>query len=490
MCDKKSLYCSLSSLICAFFFCFAAIFALMHCLMGSLLFSLFGVAIGAYSMIKNQGQFFSLQLVFWLFSALYALSTPLNLCFGGKVDSTFAAGNMEENVFPFLVAYALSSLGFFAGCSWVYRFRVQSPLDTSKQTRKKLDLSIIQRGLFFTAILTSFFELVNLIRVGGVNMLFVGKGVYQSAVGDLSLTLPSETIYGICGIFIGLYLSYIKVNNVSNKKIKLFFAFLLLFPFLFCKTLLGQRGALVSALLSGIASYSIYTPIKRIRIKTLVGLLLVYVFLMALYTNRGIVSLLLTNPNEFVSRALDFQRLKENLNPSNSEFGAAFGNFCMFYEKYGTRFDKQYGLTYVKGLLVMIPSFLFPGEKPLAITYVFRDEFFPSWASRSRIASTGFSSILEAYMNGGFLGVFLIYSLIGFLVKKLDMLRNRQGQLLSIMISSILIGTCMDFSRSEFGGLLSTVFWDIVYCIIIYCFITCFGYNNDPYNIKDHELLD
>lgn len=325
------------------------------------------------------------------------------------------------------------------------------------------------RGAILSAFFASLFEAINLYRIGGINMLFIGKGAYQSVVGDLFITLPSSLMYSICGIFTGMVLAYYKSHNFHAKDKKYFFMIiLLLVPFLFCKILLGMRGALVSIFLTGMASYTAIIPLKKISWKLLLWTLLIYLFLVFLVTNRGIVSLLLTNPDDFFSQAFDLKRLSSNFNPGNSEFGAAFGNFCVFFEKYGTEFDKQFGITYLQGLATPIPSFLYPGDKPVQITYVFRDEFFSSWAQRSRIASTGFSSILEGYINGGFVGVLLVYLVWGKLLRVADYIRLKHTNTLGIILSSILADSCMVFSREAFGDILSSYLWEAIYALVIY----------------------
>lgn len=486
---RKSMQYSLSSIVCIFLFFMAAISALLRWLNIALFFSVISAFLGAYSIVKQHGQLFSFRLLFWCFSALYALSSPFNIAFGLNENLTFISGNVNNNVFPFLVAYALSCIGYILACTCFLQREEHWNNEAKDSTlgKEPLNINTLKMGFLFTALLASSFEIINLMRIGGVKMLFLGKGGYQSAVGDLSFSLPSETMYTLWGAFIGLYVSIGQKKKGNIKILTILLSLLFLFPFLMCKIILGMRGALVAALLSGIASYSVYRPIKTIRLKNIIWLCVVYIFLMFLYTNRGIVSLILTNPNEFFVRAFDFSNLIEILNPGEGEFGAAFGNFCVFYEKYGMRFERQFGLTYIKGLIVSIPSFLFPVEKPLSITYVFRNEFFSSWASHSRIASTGFSSILEAYMNGGFFGVFLVYVVIGTVLKKIDELRNtKQKNILIVMITSSLAGLCIDFHRTEFGGIFSSVVWDSIYSVIIYICASFFERKNMyEYNFKN-----
>lgn len=461
--QNNSLFIPSFYLVGIFLFIFTCCLAALEYTEITVLLCVIGTFIVAKGILKEKQQLFSLTLFFWLFSALYGLSVPVSIALGGEIDDTFFFGNLTQNINPFLIAYSLSCIGFLLGQINFGRNDYQD----IKVNSNIFNFDILARGAMLSAFFASLFETINLYRIGGINMLFIGKGTYQSVVGDLFITLPSSLMYSICGIFTGMVLAYCKLHNLKARKY-FFIIILLLVPFLFCKILLGMRGALVSIFLTGMAGYTAIIPLKKISWKLLLWTLLIYLFLVFLVTNRGIVSLLLTNPGDFFSKAFDLERLSSNFNPGNSEFGSAFGNFCVFFEKYGTEFDKQFGMTYLQGLAIPIPSFFYPGDKPIQITYIFRDEFFSSWAQRSRIASTGFSSILEGYINGGFVGVLLVYFIWGKLLRVADYIRLKHTNTLGIILSSILADSCMVFSRAAFGDILSSYLWEAIYALFIY----------------------
>ena len=121
-----------------------------------------------------------------------------------------------------------------------------------------------------------------------------------------------------------------------------------------------------------------------------------------------------------------------------------------------THIEFKFGETYLRGLVIWIPSFMCIGEKPQQITYEFRDSYFPSEAKRSSIAGTAFSSILEAYWNFGYLGVFVIYFIVAYLLQKLDLYWKNYSEfsfLLYILISPFLIS----FHRSALGDIISNI---------------------------------
>lgn len=457
--DMNVQYLSRHFVLSTILFLFSSIFSLAEVTSLSVYCCCISVIVAVFGFIKKEKQIFSLQVVLWIFSSLYALSTPLNMINGRENDPTFLAGNLEKNVNVFLLAYCISSIAFLL-----------SQIHSNGKSEHYIDKvatineSIVKKGCILSAFLTSFFEIINLVRIGGISMLFEGKGVYQSLVGDLFLTLPSASMYCIYGLFMGIafaldYKINSKIRNVSM---------VIILPFIVCKVLLGMRGALVSAVLCGIASYSTIKPVKKIKFKTICYIFIAYCFLVFLNSNRSLVFLILSDPAYFFSLAFDIDRFFYSFNPSNSEFGAAFGNFCVFYEKYGMDFSWKWGMTYLEGLLVPIPSFILPFEKPVQITYLFRNEFFASWADRSRIASTGFSSILEAYINWGFIGIFVVYYVVGKCMAFLDEIRKKSSNLLSVLISSSFVNLSLSFSRTAFGGLASEYIWIVIYIIIIY----------------------
>lgn len=455
---KISIYIVIGILL----FSFSAISAIVNLTEVAIALCLIGVFTISVYIVKKQQQFFSLSIVFWLFSALYGLSTPISLVNGEPMSPVFSFGNLEKNVNPFLIAYSLSNIGFILGY-----------INNSKNNKNQIkevfvNKVIIKRCVYISAFLASIFELINMLRIGGFSMLLRGKGVYQSLVGDLFITLPSEIMYAICGMFCGIIFGYNQLHKENKMMQIIVYITLLLMPFLACKIILGQRGALISFVLLFLATYTVYCPIKRISAKMVLIFLFIYLFFTFLYTNRSLVNLIATNPSDFFDKAFDLERLYANVNPANNEFGAAFGNFCVFFEKYGIEFDKYYGLTYLQGLLVPIPSFLCFGEKPLQITYAFRDEFFYSWATYSRIASTGFSSILEAYINGGFIGIVIVYAIIGKLIDISDRLRLRCLNVHGLILTSLILPVCMDFSRTAFGGTFGSYVWNSVYSFTIY----------------------
>ena len=184
-----------------------------------------------------------------------------------------------------------------------------------------------------------------------------------------------------------------------------------------------------------------------------------------LYANRAIVGLLQTNPQLFFEKAFSSERIVSALNPGSNEFGAAYGNFNRFITSGDYEF--KYGETYLRGLVLPIPTFLYPGEKPKQITYIFRDRYFASEAKRSAIAGTGFSAILEAYWNFGYIGILIMYCIYGLLISTLEKKKyssNILSPIIYIYSSSVLIS----FSRTAFGDIFSTLIMKAIVLTLLF----------------------
>lgn len=116
----------------------------------------------------------------------------------------------------------------------------------------------------------------------------------------------------------------------------------------------------------------------------------------------------------------------------------------------------KYGETYVKGLLLCVPSFLYPGEKPQQITYEFRDKYFASEASRSSIAGTAFSSIMEAQWNFGYIGIVIMYIIYGYTIKHIEN-KIKYKNIFNAVIYLCIAPCIIRFHRSALGDIVSYI---------------------------------
>jgi oligosaccharide repeat unit polymerase len=419
---------------------------------------------------KNiNGDYTNSTLIFIAFSTLYGISGPINVVWGDGLNRLFST---QYNTSAFLISYAIANIGLINGIT-IYNLVnkndnliAENSIKTVFNNRKEL----MNIGLFLAAF-ASLFELINLLRIGGIEMLTTGKAIYQSSTSELTLTLPSYEImilaFSLVGLFLGV--TYIEKSNEKGLRFKILLFLMYSTPFLLIKTILGQRGTLLKLFFCIFIGITYFKPIKKIKPKLIIILLIVYVFLAFLFANREIVYLIPDNPNSFFETAFNRERIVNALNPGANEFGAAFGNYSEYYNEYNSKFSPKLGETYIKGLVVPIPSFIYPGEKPKQITYEFRDEFFLSEASRGAIAGTGFSSILEAYMNFNYYGVFFIYVLVGYFLQKIDKV-YRNKSLFLIILYTTSISLTISFHRSAFGLIFANIFLEsiLIFLIITY----------------------
>ncbi len=416
------------------------------------------------------GSYTNITLFFVSFSILYGLSGPINAVWGDGLPDIFSKPYFTDE---FLFSYSIANIGLIFGIV-LYKLK-NSKISHSngnnilirKYENPKMLLDI---GMFF-ALLGSVFEIINLIRIGGFMRLFQGKAIYQSLTSELKLTLPSSDLMIISFSLVGLYLGFMKINknkeNINKFKIILFLVYSS--PYLLIKIILGQRGLLITLFLCILIGVAYFNPIKKIKFKLVVILVIMYVFMAFLYANRSITSLILDDPNLFIEIAFQKERIVKALNPGINEFGAAFGNYSEFYSKYKTEFIPKLGKTYIKGLVLPIPSFIYPGTKPKQITYEFRDEFFPFEAKRGTIAGTGFSSILEAYMNFKHIGIFFVYFIIGYFLQKIDFYYKKKNLFFRILYVSM-FSQSISFHRSAFGH----IFANLILKSILICFIVLY----------------
>lgn len=424
--------------------------------------------------LKNViGNYTNTSYVFIVFSTLYGVSGPINVIWGEGLHRLFST---PYNIDAYLISYAIANIGFIIGVV-IYNLinNSNSSLDNSIIEYKKETVFIISRKIFnaglVLALFASIFELINLFRIGGFSILFAGKATYQSLESALILTLPSSEIMIVAFSLIGLYLGVIHIEKVKETGMRLKITLLLgvSTPFLLIKIILGQRGTLITLFICILIGITYFKPMQRIKPKLIFILVLLYVFLGFLFANRGIVALIPRDSKLFFEMAFDKERIVNALNPGANEFGAAFGNFNEYYNKVSSNSTPRLGETYIKALVVPIPSFVYPGTKPKQITYEFRDEFFISEASRGAIAGTGFSSILEAYINYKNYGVFFIYLFIGFILQKVDRY-YRYKSLFFMIMYTVLFSLTMSFHRSAFGTIFGNLFLNaiLIYVIIMY----------------------
>lgn len=405
---------------------------------------------------KNNG--LSLTVVFMFFFMLYSLSAPLSYFIFGEINLSFKKP-FNFDIFLSIVSIINILIGVII---------------VTMRNRKIKQYHFSKTGSLIWGIilLLSFaFEMINIIRIGGVSVLLSGKAIYQEKISDLTLTLPAfelflaASIFAIKDIFIR-----IKYNEKVTKLIIIYTS--LSFPIIFIDVFLGTRGGIIRLFIIVMALFSFIRPFKlKIRYFYIMTTVAIIFILFFSYDARSVLGKTIVNGtyDEYLKIVFSSENIENSFNLGKNEFGVAFGNFNTYYNKYGN--DPNTRFTIFEGIYVAIPRWLLPFEKPEQIVYVFRDEFFPERASISSISSTGFSFILEGYINLGFFGAVIIYLMMISIVLSVEKLFINKHNHVILLLYFMHFPIVTKIHRMSFGDYLGDLTTMIV--VIIFVFFIC-----------------
>jgi len=398
------------------------------------------------------GSWITLSHLFIAAFAMYTLSGPFEVIFGSGEIPPFSP---PFYVREWLIDAAVAATSF-TWATMLFRF--------AYRLRRNPSIRLIDymRIALLLVLLATIGELINLMRAGGSATLLAGKAAYQAATADLKLTFPAPSFALLAFAFLGLHYGSALVGahygeNRSSQRFRGVLFLVISVPLLFIHLVLGQRLEIASYCAAFLLGTTYRTAIKRFPAKWVVGLLVLYLVLSPLYGFRWAFPMWLSGKSLDLPADTIRKLLLSSLNPAVNEFGAPFGNYSIMMQT-GTD-TLYYGSTFLRDLTVVIPGFLYPGEKPTSIVYEFRNRFFADWSLRSRISGTAFSSLLEARMNFGDFGAPLVFFLYGSLLGLFEILRNRY---LSPWFAAFYCSFGMFalvVHRSSTGGTLSGYLW-------------------------------
>ena len=430
------------------------------------IFSVIGFIIMAIGIKDILRSYSNVTLAYIFFMFLYTYSGVFSVIWGDGLHRIFSS-NYQPLVFIILSNIAFCSLHI--GFLFSYKnlnCKNQIELDVNNQ----IDISRILNKAILLAWIAFSMEFINFIRVGGFSAVALGKAYYNSKVSQLVITLPGALMVTISVVYFALYLGHKRLKKIKKINLNILWFIVPISSVLLVYTLLGRRGSFVSIAIIMIVGSYYFKPIKRIPAKILIFGVVLYLMLSILYSVRAHIGFYVFEQNDIsglIQMITDKDRIINAIIPSQNEFGVAFGNFNEYYI---SSVDKalKWGESYLKGFLILIPSWLFPGEKPLQIVYEFRNIYFPSEATRGSIASTGFSFLLEAFMNFRIFGVALVYFLVGVVLAKLEKYRlNKSNSLFFQTFYLSFIAVIGIFQRNAFGDIFSSI---IMYTVILLIF--------------------
>jgi len=451
---KKNLFSRTSFIICwcasnvCLFFNFAEI-SLLFCALYSLIFFIHS--------FNRFGRTISVFIIFLFFHIAYGLTYPIAYTTTSIHEFMPIIFNSLFKLDEYVFLYNIASFGLFLGSLPITNGNFPRIVSNALQKKK---IPFCYQTALVSVVLASVMELINFFRAGGLQTLALGKGAYIGAISDAGLILPSDTFF-IIGI-ICLAILIIKNNKIS-------FYILLSLPYVAIKFITGQRGGLFVPIFIIMLAFFYYKDRKFYSLK---NLFLIFISL-GLLSIMSIYKSVIINT---VSNDMDltyFYNYQHN-NDKNSILFSLFGELyapSLNINEYLTANENErtlmFGESYLIGLLQPIPQFLFPITKPKQITYVFRDKFFPSQAEVSSTAGTGFSSILEAMMNFGYIGVFLVYILVSrfiYLLEFFNRKKNNESFYTAIYLSFCLLA--FTFHRFAFSFLFANYF--IMACCYVF----------------------
>lgn len=411
---------------------------------------------------QKLGSINNISFVFLCFLMIYGLSAPISVLLGGGIPPIFSKPYL---LLDYLFIYILSLIGISVGMLSVKR---KYRTDTNS---KVIGSRLLKIGVFF-CLLALFFDFINNARIGFASLL-LDKAAYQSKIQELSFTLPTAKLYILALIVFCLGVAKSKYHE-QKVNVKFFVMFFIsFFPTLTLHFVTGQRGFIVTALGTVFLALTYYLEINKVKKKVIVIAVLAYVLLVLLTMVRGVIGYSIENEDMSLvkERLFDTTELVNRLNPAESEFGAPFGNLNEYLLK--GQDDIEGGLTYVKSFTIIVPRFMYPGTKPVQAIYDFRDRFFPREKVRGDIASTGYSALLEAYLNFSWVGIFLVYFIIGiFLIKLQNRWLNKAGVYFPIFYLSM-FNLTRAFHRSGFDTVIGEFFWAALLGVVTYvCYLS------------------
>ena len=393
----------------------------------------------------------SVTTLFCAFFMLYGVSGPMEVILGRDLPSLFGPVELSPS---YGISFALASLGLMAGIIWSQGAIGARRLRDRPPSEFQLSPTVcIWLGMGLSAI-SSVLEIINFIRVGGITAIGLGKALYQSRIAGLVLTGPTYDVLLLGAAFLAAaWLQQRRLGGVDARRAMMHLSVFVLLGLgaILPAVLLGRRGPLLGALLILSVGWFQSREHPRLNMSFVGIMLLAYVGMGLIYANRAALAYSAGTGDWTVleERVRDREALLDALNPGANEFGAAFGNASVYLQ--GPDRELLWGQSYLEGALLLVPGFLYPGEKPPQLTYRFRDLYFPSEAMRGSVAGTGFSALVESLMNFGYTGPLVVYAFVGLFLVVVDWVILKSQSTMLVVAALLGIPSIQSFHRSALG---------------------------------------
>ena len=431
----------------------------------ALLFSLIAYLLLLYHTMKTVG-INSVLFLFMVLFGMYGYSVPISVFFDADIGWHRIAKlrtwqKVDDTMFSFLLSNQIALLAITLLYLAFVKRRLMSLPDTSKMPPK----INYYRFALVAGTLSSLSEGLNFVRAGGFSAILKGKAFYQGAVNDLAMNIPYE---GFFYISIALFAQFFASASLSKAKYVTYLPpFLVSIAFVLLLNLaIGERGVLLVAIVIFVLGYTINRRIKRVSLAYVLGLSVFYVAFNFLTLLRE-KTVEYNGFNEFMN-TYD-SRLYRLMNPANSEFGSPALNYRIYMKQRPEDYSLKWGSSYTEITTAFIPRYILP-NKPKGIIFEFRDQYFPERRAMGSTAGTGFSSLMEAHMNFGYTGPFLVYFIFMFVLIYLESKKGKNNMFLNLFYL-LSFNVFLIFSRSASQYILYTAvlyLFQIAFVVVIY----------------------
>jgi hypothetical protein len=400
--------------------------------------------------------FSSLSFMFVAFFVAYGMIATLGAVAGSVV---FLTPPYRTDIF--LAHYGLACGGLALG---LCALKSTEPNHAELAAKPAFD----GRALFLTAILfaglATLFEAVNMVRAGGLELVMSGKALYQGAVTDLSGTLPTEFMARAALAMLALWVSVSRAKSQVLSTRRILSVVLVMSPVLALYLYHGRRTEILALLMIGWVAVTWHRPLRRLTVRLVLAVALAYL-------GFAVVLILRETVFSAVAGRMTMDTLatvaRYAIVPSHGEFGAPFAVFSETLKRAGD-VALLWGSSYLDGFALVIPSFLYPGEKPVQLDAAFFATMFAKGQIRpGGIAGYGYSPLLEAYRNFGSPGVAAVYFVVGAGLAFLERQRpgTRAFPVALFYLMALPIGQV--FHRSTFGNaVLSPGLWIVATVVL------------------------
>lgn len=390
----------------------------------------------------------SLTSLFLVVFALYGFSIPWSIVFNLNIGEYRKNYLLQWDKIDYtLLVFSLANHIALCGMYFVYILRNYKI--SLYRVHSKFDFKV--KNIFYISLILSLlFEVVNFIRVGGIAVLLEGKLVYQSALSDMGLILPSELFF-----YISTALFAILIKLKANTKFLIASYFLFNGFYIINNLVIGERGTIVNAICMFAICYFWNKNIRSIKFKSVIFIFIAYLSLIVITVSRNFFddnSRIFSFNNIVNYTTENTETFEFALNPANSEFCTSALNFRVYVDKKPNA-DFVYGITYMHFITQLLPKSINPFYSP-SLTIQFRDEFFSERGDKGSSGGTAFSSLMEAYMNLGLLGCFIVYAVVFFLLLKLEEMKATSTSLAFVMFYTLCFELILLFNRSAFEYIL------------------------------------